>query len=107
MPVLGTNGAVLFGGLLFLMTNLSFGAAIAFYDAFLPDIAAPKARDKVSSFDWVLGYPGRGILLVMISLLDDKTLTVQFSIASIGLWSLVFMYVFPSPTLMPAHHPSP
>ena len=100
MPVLGTNGAVLFGGFLFLIANLSFGAAIVFYNAFLPDIAAPEDRDRVSSFGWALGYLGGGILLalnlVLIMMMDDTAMAVRLSIASAGLWWLVFMYLFPA-----------
>jgi len=103
MPVLGTNGAVLFGGLLFLIANLSFGAAIVFYNAFLPDIAAPEDRDRVSSFGWALGYLGGGILLainlVIITMMDDTAMAVRISLASAGLWWLVFMYLFPARTL--------
>lgn len=100
MPVLGTNGAVLFGGFLFLIANLSFGAAIVFYNAFLPDITAPQDRDRVSSFGWALGYLGGGILLainlVVITMMDDTATAVRLSIASAGLWWLIFMYAFPA-----------
>lgn len=103
MAVLGTNGAVLFGGFLFLVANLSFGAAIVFYNAFLPDIAAPEDRDRVSSFGWALGYLGGGILLalnlVIITMMDDTAMAVRISIASAGLWWLVFMYLFPARSL--------
>ena len=103
MPVLGTNGAVLFGGFLFLIANLSFGAAIVFYNAFLPDIAAPEDRDRVSSFGWALGYLGGGILLAInlatISFMEDTAMAVRISLASAGLWWLVFMYLFTARSL--------
>ena len=53
----------LLGGALFLLANLSFGASIVFYNAFLPEIAAPEERDHVSSMGWALGYLGGGLLL--------------------------------------------
>ncbi|NIT57483.1 MAG: MFS transporter, partial [Aliifodinibius sp.] len=34
---------VILGGLLFIIANLSFGAAIVFYNAFLPEIVHPEA----------------------------------------------------------------
>ncbi len=58
----GTN--YLYGGLLFLVANLSFGAAMVCYNAFLPDIAAPDERDKVSSYGWALRLPGRRLAVV-------------------------------------------
>jgi len=53
------------GGLLFVIANLSFGAAIVFYNAYLPDIATENERDRVSSFGWAMGYMGGGILLAL------------------------------------------
>lgn len=100
MPLLGANGAVLLAGLLFIIANLSFGAAIVFYNAFLPDIAAPEDRDRVSSQGWALGYLGGGILLalnlVLIQLMDDTALAVRLSLASAGVWWLLFVLLFPA-----------
>ena len=45
----------LLGGGLFLLANLSFGASIVFYNAFLPEISAPDDRDRVSSQGWAMG----------------------------------------------------
>ncbi|NOX63595.1 MAG: MFS transporter [Chloroflexi bacterium] len=100
LPLVGTNGAVLLGGFLFIIANLSFGAAIVLYNAFLPDIAPPKERDRVSSLGWALGYLGGGLLLAinlaMITLMEDTGLAVRLSLASAGLWWLGFTYLFPA-----------
>lgn len=100
MPLLGTNGGVLLAGLLFIIANLAFGAAIVFYNGFLPDIAAPQDRDRVSSQGWALGYLGGGILLAlnlaMIQMMADTALAVRLSLASAGLWWLVFTLLFPA-----------
>ncbi len=100
MPVVGANGGVLLAGLLFILANLAFGAAIVLYNAFLPDIAAPEDRDRVSSQGWAMGYLGGGILLalnlVLIQLMDDTALAVRLSLASAGLWWLAFTVLFPA-----------
>jgi UMF1 family MFS transporter len=58
-----TSQFIILGGLLFIIANLSFGAAVVFYNAFLPEIAAPDERDTVSSRGFALGYVGGGVLL--------------------------------------------
>ncbi len=99
MAGFGTNGAVLFGSLLFIIANLCFGAAMVFYNAFLPEIASPDQRDAVSSQGFALGYLGGGLLLLinlgLLTLMDDTGLAVRISLASAGLWWLVFTYLFP------------
>jgi UMF1 family MFS transporter len=84
------------GGLLFIIANLAFGAAIVFYNAYLPDIASEDQRDRVSSFGWAMGYLGGGLLLAInlgIFLLReqlglDDGLAVRINLASAGLWWL-------------------
>lgn len=91
----------LLGGLLFLIANLSFGASIVFYNAFLPDISSPDQRDTVSSRGWALGYLGGGLLLVINLALflnaDKFGLTaghaVRISMASAGLWWAIFTVI--------------
>ena len=99
MPLLGTNGAVLLGSFLFIVANLSFGAAIVFYNGFLPEIASPDQRDAVSSRGFAMGYLGGGLLLVvnlaLLMLMDDTALAVRISLASAGAWWLIFTVLFP------------
>ena len=95
------------GGLLFLIANLSFGASVVFYNAFLPEIARPEERDSVSSIGWALGYLGGGLLLALNlawiqkpewfglpagpGLTDaQSTLPARLSFLSVALWWLVF-----------------
>jgi UMF1 family MFS transporter len=84
------------GGLLFILANLAFGAAIVFYNAYLPDIAPEDERDRVSSYGWAMGYLGGGLLLVLNlafylsseSLGVPSGLAVRINLASAGIWWL-------------------
>ena len=100
LPLTGTNGAILLGGLLFILANLSFGASVMLCNAFLPDISRPGDRDRVSSFGWAAGYLGGGIALAAalagFAVMDDKGLAVRISLAFAGAWWLVFTLFFPA-----------
>jgi UMF1 family MFS transporter len=111
MPVIGTNGAIVLASILFIIANLCFGIAIVFYNSFLPEIASPDRRDAVSSRGFAFGYLGGGLLLlanlVLLTLMEDTTLAVRISLASAGVWWLVFMILFPQRLLVQrpaAHH---
>ena len=89
------------GGVLFIIANLAFGAAIVFYNAFLPDIASEEERDRVSSYGWAMGYLGGGILLALnlaffifsedIGVPED--IAVRINLASAGVWWLGFSFI--------------
>ncbi len=103
MAVLGTNGAVLLGSLLFVIANLCFGAAIVSYNSFLPEIASPDMRDQVSSRGWAIGYLGGGLYLLLnlglLLVLDDTALAVRISLAGAGVWWIVFTFLYPAKRL--------
>jgi UMF1 family MFS transporter len=95
-----TGDLYVLGGLLFIVANLAFGASIVFYNAFLPQIASPDQRDRVSSFGWAMGYLGGGLLLLLNLILFmtsealgiSSALVARISIASAGVWWLAFGY---------------
>ena len=113
--VQGTN--YLLGGGLFVLANVSFGASIVFYNSFLPDIATPEDRDRVSSVGWAIGYLGGGLLLAINLYLFSKaesfglttSQAVRISLASSGAWWAVFTLI-PLATLrnrLPVKEPPP
>ncbi len=95
-----TGERYLLGGLLFLIANIAAGASVVVYNAFLPRLAGPDDRDKVSSRGWALGYLGGGLLL-LVNLVAVQSLSVdgdpqrtldlaRWSIVSAGVWWAVF-----------------
>jgi len=91
----------LLGGLLCIVANVSFGASVVFYNAFLPEIARPEERDAVSSRGWALGYLGGGVLLAAnlalvmrapaLGLADDEA--ARLALASAGVWWGLFTLI--------------
>jgi len=84
----------LFGGLLFIIANVGFGASVVFYNAFLPEITTEDQADKVSSRGFAYGYLGGAILLVLYLVLVLRAeqlgisagLAVRLSLLSAGVW---------------------
>jgi MFS transporter, UMF1 family len=86
------------GGVLFLIANLAFGAAVVVYNSFLPDIAPPEQRDAVSSIGWGIGYLSGGLLLALNLALFAKakafglseSMAVRINLGSAGVWWALF-----------------
>jgi UMF1 family MFS transporter len=89
------------GGLLLIIANLAFGAAMVFYNAYLPDIAPPDDRDRVSSQGWAMGYMGGGLLLALnlaLFLMRDSLgltggMAVRINLASAGIWWFAWSFI--------------
>lgn len=89
------------GGILFVLANVAFGAAIVVYNSYLPEIAGPSERDSLSARAWALGYVGGGLLLVLnlalylghesIGIAED--FAVRISLLSAGAWWALFALI--------------
>ena len=94
--VLLTGTRYLLGVVLLLIANICFGAANVVYNSFLPQIAGPDERDRVSSIGWATGYVGGGLLLALnlaaLTVLGDdhKAEVARWSIVSAGVWWAAF-----------------
>ena len=105
------GSAYLWGGALFIVANVSFGASVVVYNSFLPEIAPPEQRDAVSSKGWGIGYIGGGVLLALNLLLYlnaarigiTEGMAVRISLSSSGVWWAVFTI----PTLMTLRNRGP
>lgn len=91
----------LLGVVLFVIANLSIGASLVFYNAYLNDVASPDRRDSVSSIGFAWGYAGGGLLLAanlaLVSKAESLGLStgqaVRISLLSSGLWWAIFTLV--------------
>jgi MFS transporter, UMF1 family len=96
-----TSGRHLLGAGLFIVANLCFGAALVFYNSFLPDIATEDQRDSVSSRGFAWGYLGGAVLLAINLALVfaaerlgiSTGMAVRISLLSAGLWWGGFAFI--------------
>jgi UMF1 family MFS transporter len=85
------NGSNLWLGIICLMmASMGFVGSVVFYNAFLPEIAAPEDRDRVSAKGFSYGYIGSVILqiigFVLVILLTDKMLASRITFLLVGIW---------------------
>jgi UMF1 family MFS transporter len=84
----------LWGGVLFIIANVCFGAANVFYNSYLPEITTEDQADKVSSRGFAYGYLGGALLLALNFLLVfsapklglSTSLAIRLSLLSAGIW---------------------
>jgi UMF1 family MFS transporter len=93
------RGDWLYALALFVVGNIGVASTMVFYDSLLPHIAKADELDRVSTAGFALGYIGGGVLL-LINLawilrpslfgLPDAVAGLKLSLASVGVWWLVF-----------------
>lgn len=72
----------------FILACVGFWLSMAFYNSFLPEVAAPHEQDKLSAKGYSLGYIGSVILLLIcLAMIQgiDNSLT-PWSFVLVGLW---------------------
>lgn len=88
------SGNYVFAAGLILGANIFYACASVVYDSYLPHLAGPADRDRVSSLGWALGYISGGVFL-MINLLTlniaesqnvNQMVAVQYGMAATGVW---------------------
>jgi UMF1 family MFS transporter len=92
-------------GILFMMIAcICFWSSYVFSNSYLPEIAAPQDRDRISAKGFAYGYVGSVILQVIcfivvmkyewfgISEKDGPTLGPRISFLLVGLWWIIFGY---------------
>jgi MFS transporter, UMF1 family len=93
------RGQWLFALVLFAIGNIGVAATLVFYDSLLPHIARPDELDRVSTAGFAIGFIGGGVLLLVnlawilqpaLFGLPDVVAGLKLSLASVGIWWLVF-----------------
>jgi UMF1 family MFS transporter len=94
-----TKGDAMLALTLFVIGNIGVAGSIVFYESLLPHLVSEDELDRVSSAGYAIGYLGGGVLLavnvVMMQKpelfgLPDRLTAVRVSLASVGIWWLLF-----------------
>ena len=84
---------------LFVIGNVGVAGSIVFYESLLPHLVSDEELDRVSSAGYAVGYLGGGVLLAInLAMIQkpawfgmpDAGMAVRLSLASVGVWWLVF-----------------
>lgn len=99
--VVVTGGRYVTGVVLFVVANLAFGASAVVYNSFLPGLAEPDERARVSGLGWGIGFLGGGLLLGLDlavysargALGLSSGAAVRIALVSAGLWWAIFTLI--------------
>jgi UMF1 family MFS transporter len=85
------------GILAFIMAAMGFVGSLVFYNAYLPEIAAPADQDRISARGFSFGYIGSVIMqmigFALVVLLPDSGQATRITFLLVGLWWIGFAQI--------------
>ena len=87
-----------FGVVCFMMAAMGFVGSLVFYNAYLPEIAAPGDRDRISAKGFAFGYAG-SVLMQMIGfalvvlMKGQEGKATQITFLLVGIWWVSFAQI--------------
>lgn len=96
----GPNPSVTFGLVCFVLATVGFVGSLVFYNSYLPEIAAPEDRDRVSAKGFSMGYVGSVILqaigfglVLYFSGKGDDSSGPLYTFLLVGIWWMGFAQI--------------
>ncbi len=81
----------------FMLAAMGYVGSIVFYNAYLPEIAAPADRDRISARGFSFGYIGSVLMqivgFVLVTLMDDTGLATRITFLLVGIWWIGFAQI--------------
>ncbi len=81
----------------FMLAAMGYVGSIVFYNAYLPEIAAPADRDRISARGFSFGYIGSVLMQIvgfaLVTLMDDTGLATRITFLLVGIWWIGFAQI--------------
>ncbi|HMH23355.1 MAG TPA: MFS transporter [Puia sp.] len=92
----GSNLAL--GIICFMLASMGYVGSLVFYNAYLPEIAAPEDQDRVSAKGYAYGYVGSVLLqligfVIVVMMPDNAFFALRLNFLLVGLWWAGFAQV--------------
>lgn len=86
-----TGDNIWFGIIAFMMAAGGYVGSVVFYNAFLPEIAAPEDQDRISAKGFSFGYIGSVLMqiigfILVLTITTDPFLAPRITFLLVGLW---------------------
>ncbi|MCF3110352.1 MFS transporter [Niabella sp. CC-SYL272] len=92
-----TSDTLGLGVVAFMLAAMGYVGSLVFYNAYLPEIAAPEDRDRISARGFSYGYVGSVIMqlvgFLLIMLMEDKGLATRLTFLLVGIWWFCFAQI--------------
>lgn len=93
-----TGDNIGFGIISFMLAAGGYVGSLVFYNAFLPEIAAPEDRDWVSARGYSFGYVGSVLMqiigfILVITITSDPFTAPRITFLLVGIWWLAFAQI--------------
>lgn len=86
-----------FGVAMFMIAAIGFSGSLVFYNSYLPEIAAPEDRDRVSARGFSFGYIGSVLLqligFALVMILPDAGTATRITFLMVGIWWFGFAQI--------------
>lgn len=96
----GEHPSILIGIGCFILAAIGYVGSLVFYNSYLPEIAAPKDRDRISAKGFSMGYIGSVILqaigfglVLYFTGKNDNTSGPLFTFLLVGIWWISFAQI--------------
>lgn len=88
---------LLLGIIAFMFAAMGYVGSLVFYNAYLPEIAAPKDQDRISARGYSFGYIGSVLMqligFALVILMPDQSLATRITFLLVGLWWFGFAQI--------------